>query len=306
MEFCHIVPTNLIDQVQDHKRHLVLAHLIDKDPIYTQKYKQLSDQGKTIIMDNSAFEMFKQGKPMFDSDKLIDLGKKVGATYIVLSDFPMERWTKTLDKGIEMAEKIHGAGFKTFYVPQSQLNDFEGWSKSVQIAINLKDKNNFIFDIIGISILSCPIALGLKENKYNQSVDSKYRNLRYKSRFNCLKILQERNILNDVALNRLHCLGMTEGPNEIILLHRFWKYFCSWDTSSAVWHGLNGIQYDKSVTGLKNGKYEKEVDFSCSIQWNDKCKCNINYIDGLVDFYNSNQNIEDNFQQFLEITNYLC
>lgn len=34
---------------------------------------------------------------MYPSEKLIELGKKIGADYIVLSDYPKEHWTKTRD-----------------------------------------------------------------------------------------------------------------------------------------------------------------------------------------------------------------
>ena len=64
------------------------------------------------------------------------------------------------------------------------------------------------------------------------------------------------------------CLGMTDGPNEIELLEPFHKFIYSWDSSAAIWLGLNGKQFDNSPTGLSDGKFEKEVDFSYSIDDN--------------------------------------
>ena len=55
---------------------------------------------------------------------------------------------------------------------------------------------------------------------------------------------------------------MTDGPNEIELLSQFHKHIFSWDSSSPIWHGINNIRYDGSPTGLRNGKFEDEVDFN--------------------------------------------
>jgi len=55
---------------------------------------------------------------------------------------------------------------------------------------------------------------------------------------------------------------MTDGPRELELLHEYKDSIFSWDSSTAIWHGINGIEYDKSPTGLRNGKCEKEVDFN--------------------------------------------
>jgi hypothetical protein len=42
----------------------------------------------------------------------------------------------------------------------------------------------------------------------------------------------------------------------------------TWDSSAAVWYGLNGIKFDNSPTGSYNGKFEKEVDFSFNFEDN--------------------------------------
>ena len=60
---------------------------------------------------------------------------------------------------------------------------------------------------------------------------------------------------------------MMDGPREIDLLREFHPYIFSWDSSSAIWHGVNHIHYDDSPTGLINGKFEKEVDFNIEVQY---------------------------------------
>ena len=52
----------------------------------------------------------------------------------------------------------------------------------------------------------------------------------------------------------------------------------------SVWAGLNGVSFDDSPTGLKNGKFEKEVDFSACIEdplYTELACQNMHYIDRL-------------------------
>tara|TARA_R100000951_G_C2599863_1_gene167839 strand:- start:619 stop:942 length:324 start_codon:yes stop_codon:yes gene_type:complete len=85
---------------------------------------------------------------------------------------------------------------------------------------------------------------------------------------------------------KMHVLGMVDGPNEIKLLRNWFQCgdLHTWDSSAAVWAGLNDITFDESPTGMLNGKFEKEVDFSAEmtdISLVTKALENMNYIDGL-------------------------
>ena len=66
-EFAHITPTAYLDLfAADRPFHLTLAHLIEEDPVYTDWYAQ-RDKSRGMspyvnVMDNSAFEMYKQGR----------------------------------------------------------------------------------------------------------------------------------------------------------------------------------------------------------------------------------------------------
>ena len=60
---------------------------------------------------------------------------------------------------------------------------------------------------------------------------------------------------------KIHMLGMLDGPNEIMFMKQFRKYIDTWDSSAAVWLGLNNENFDNSPTGRMDGKFEKEVDF---------------------------------------------
>jgi hypothetical protein len=96
INFCHITPTAYLKQyTRRNGAHLILAHLVESDPVYRDFYASLDDN-KPKIMDNGAFEMFKAGRPMYPSDKLVEMGKACKADYIVMSDYPKESAAKTL------------------------------------------------------------------------------------------------------------------------------------------------------------------------------------------------------------------
>lgn len=245
--FCHIAPVPHLDLVDGHEAHLILAHLVETDKTYADFYLR---QKGVKILDNSAFEMYKQGRPMYPSDQLIEMGKRVGAEYIVMSDYPNEESSKTIKAAIKLHEEFKEAGFKTFFCPQSKIGDMEDLINAFVWASN----NPQIVDYIGLSILAVPNAYGVEKDNKMQ---------RFVSRTMFMHMLKAKGILDKIKENgqKIHLLGMVDGPNEIILMSPFKEYIDTWDSSAAIWAGLNQVQFDESPTGLVNGKFEKEVDF---------------------------------------------
>jgi hypothetical protein len=225
-----------------------------------------------FILDNSAFEMYKQGKPMFPSEKLIELGQEIQANYIVMSDYPNQPWEKTRDAALDLGYKFKKAGFGTFYCPQAEIGNLQDLLRSFAFAAS-----SDLVDYIGVSILAIPNAFGVESNNKLQ---------RFLSRWRFMQLLDEMQILDTAARNnkKFHFLGMVDGPNEIELVAKYKKLIYTWDSSAAVWAGLNGIRFDHSPTGLINGKFEKEVDFNLKNASEDNitaARYNINYINNL-------------------------
>lgn len=248
--FCHIAPTAHLNTFVNHQtHHLLLAHLVEEDPDYALWYRNRKHStGWVYILDNSAFEMYKQGKEMYPSDKLLTMAAQVGADYVVMSDYPNEPGFKTIKAAEELAPKFKEAGRGTFFVPQSKIGDVEDYISTFAWAASSP-----LVDYIGVSILGVPNAYGVeKDNKLQ----------RYMSRYTMMRELQRRGILSMAYRNgkKIHFLGMVDGPNEIDLCRDF--FIDTWDSSAAIWAGLNGISFDNSPTGLINGKFEKEVDFN--------------------------------------------
>lgn len=278
-DFAHITPTAYLDLFASGRPfHLTLAHLVEQDEHYANWYAT-RDISRSImpyinIMDNSAFEMYKQGRPMYETDKLIPMAEKIKADYVVMSDYPGEHWTKTVNKAVEMSRPLRKAGFGTFFVPQAEENDLEQLLLSYEWAAEAAE-----VDYIGVSILAVPLAYGVeKDNKLQ----------RFLSRWKFMYELDRRRILQKIIDNgkKIHFLGMVDGPNEIELMRPFLPFINTWDSSAAVWAGLCGIEFDKSPTGLVNGKNEIEVDFSFDAADNvklGKAAYNMRYIDMLLE-----------------------
>lgn len=278
IDFCHISPTSYLQTFCSNRPfHLTLAHLIEVDDTYTEFYvKEKSRIDCTIIMDNSAFEMYKQGREMYPSGKLIEMAAKIDADYIVMSDYPGQPSEVTIDKAIEMAPELKGAGFGTFFVPQSQEGDLEDYISAFEWAA----ENSHLVDYVGVSILGAPLAYGVEKGNKLQ---------RFFARYKVMLELEKRGILQRLKDNgqKIHFLGMVDGPNEIELLMPFSYDIDTWDSSAAIWLGLNGREFDNSPTGIIDGKFEKEVDFDMPYEDNpitiEMAFNNIDYIDELCE-----------------------
>ena len=274
IEFAHIAPTPHLDLVKDRNTHLLLAHLVEDDPSYTEFYANLKKQkrGVKYILDNSAFEMYKQGRQMYPSQKLIEMGEKVDADYIVMSDYPGESGQRTITAACYMAPQLREAGFGTFFVPQSEIGHTRDYIETC-----MWGSRSHHVDYIGLSILGIPNAYGVeKDNKLQ----------RFVSRWKMMTKLNRMGFFGNVVINKkkIHMLGMVDGPNEIELVKHF--PIDTWDSSAGIWASFNNIKFDESPTGLVDGKFEKEVDFNHECKDNSLIELalyNMNYIDRLCE-----------------------
>ena len=274
MEFCHIMPTDFLEKYAGkEKSHLMLAHLVESDGRYADWFEAYDS---VKILDNSAFEMYKQKKPMYPTEKLLKMGERVKADYIVMSDYPDQVGEVTISAAKEIAPVFKEAGFGTFFCPQSKIGDKEDLINCFSWAANSP-----LVDYIGFSILNIPNAYDVEKNNKLQ---------RYLSRMKFIRELDMSGVLSDILDNgkKIHFLGMLDGPNEIELLFDtgYGQYINTWDSSAACWYGANDIAFDNSPTGAIGGKYEKEVDFNFKLEdvkSEDKIIENINFINKLCE-----------------------
>lgn len=238
--FCVIAPFAYLEQyaTQSHT-HLVLAHLVDTNPTYTQFYREMADRGDFIIMDNGAFELGQSYHP----EKLVDLGHACGANAIVLPDYPGQHSDVTISAANQFLPIFREEGFKTMFVPQSEVGDLEDWIGCYYWAAENPD-----IDIIGMSILGIPNALPHIPRAYARVVMT--------------KLLIDRYIFN--VDKHHHYLGLNAGPNVEIPALLSMKALTTCDSSNPVWFGLQGVKYDitrSDFAGIRK-EYIRHVDFN--------------------------------------------
>ena len=192
-DFAHITPTAYLDLFASGRPfHLTLAHLVEQDDEYASWYSD-RDTSRSLmpyvnVMDNSAFEMYKQSRPMYDAEKLIPMAKKVGADYVVMTDYPGEPAELTQNMAGQMGPKLRDAGFGTFFVPQSEEGNLQELIECFDWASQSED-----VDYIGVSILAVPLAYGVERDNKLQ---------RFLSRWKFMFELEKAGILDRIFHNK--------------------------------------------------------------------------------------------------------
>jgi hypothetical protein len=100
-----IVPTAYLNEfaiLSDY--HLVLAHMVDQDPVYRDFYYQRSVAGDIITLDNSSFEL---GDDVFSPEDLVKFAEMVGATEVMAPERFPDAY-KTADVIREFCEMMSG------------------------------------------------------------------------------------------------------------------------------------------------------------------------------------------------------
>ena len=227
---CFITPTAYLETyASQSNNHLCLAHIVDVDPVYAEFYKKMADRGDLVIMDNSAFELLEPYSP----DKLFQLGKKCGASILVLPDYPFKKGAQTIEAAKKYIPIFKKAGFKTFFVPQSETGDLEDYIETYKWGANNPD-----IDVIGCSILGMPNALPHIPKAYARVVMT--------------QLLIDRGLFNFEKHH--HYLGLNAGPNlEIPALLKM-NALSTLDSSNIVWSGINGIRYSKTLDSFTTKK----------------------------------------------------
>ena len=254
--FCTIAPTQYLPQFARKIRsdyHLLLAHLIDHqssvyDKEYADFYASTKRPNEVYIMDCGAFELGESYAP----DRLIRIGQSVRADILVLPDYPGKSWTVTRDSAIEHIPSFKAAGFKTFYVPQSALGDWDGWMDGFEWALFNPD-----IDVIGLSILAHPIALPQYPQSYVRVVAAD----RIRK---WLDASPERAAAFDAK--HIHWLGLLSPGLEIPPLLAM-RLVDTLDSSNPVWFGHCGHRYNLTCDGWTpvTKRMVPEVDFSAKV-----------------------------------------
>lgn len=247
LPFGWIAPTSMLSFIPEEASfHLILAHLL-VDPGYVAFYKQKIERGDTVVLDNSAFE-FGRALSAEEIFKLID-DSGIEPTYVVAPDYPGQSWDKTWISTVEFLDKCEALNkpYKIMAVPQSVKGDFLGWLECYD---RMMDEPKI--EMIGMSILGIPNAFcsltGTDDIAFNRIFAAQY-------------IVANTKHMPGTKWH--HFLGLGAGPRELIIQQQI-GLIDSNDSSSPIWHGHLGIQYDDSQSGLVAGKSRHSVDFDAT------------------------------------------
>lgn len=252
LNHCFIAPTNYLHLIPENSNyHLLLAHLLT-DKRYCEFYRNRRTKGDYIIIDNGAFE-FKRPLEAHELYKLIN-ESGVKPHIVVAPDYPFEHWKKTVQSTEAFSKEYHkyfDKDVKLMAVPQSNKGDYQGWVSAYEALTKIEH-----VDMIGMSILGIPNAFcsltGTEDISFNRIFATIY--------------MKERGLVAPRVLH--HYLGLGSNVREVLVQRELGVAFSN-DSSSAIWHGINGIMYDNTGNALVNGKIKKEVDFNLPFN-NDK------------------------------------
>lgn len=250
-QFCIITPTAYLDRyASQSSMHLVLAHLVDTDDKYASFY---AGRKEFKIMDNGAFELGESYEP----NKLIDLARRCRADAVVLPDYPFQASSVTIEASKRLIDQVKAAGFKTMFVPQSEVGNVNDWVDCYEWAATNKD-----IDIIGMSILGIPNAIPNVHIGYARVVMT--------------NMLIEMGIFNQTKYH--HYLGLNAGPGLEIPTLINMGALDSCDSSGPVWAGICGHAYSKDYDSLQAvSKIKKHVDFDYSMVKDEATLCRIQH-----------------------------
>jgi len=172
-------------------------------------------------------------------DFLIQAGHLVGASCLILPDG---------DQSPESIKLVKANGFDVMVIPAGDQLDLE-------FILALDNPN---IDKVGLSYSKTSAFL----NRHRHSCTS---------RFDFLSGLGA-----ILPIKKIHLLGAVL-PGEIALMSPYKDAIYSWDTSLAVWAGLNEVDI-KTMTH----KNVDSVDFTSQKPWNMVCDLNISYINTLL------------------------
>lgn len=220
-----------------------LSHLILQDEAYAGYYREQSNKGRYVLLDNSAFELEQQGKGL-DPDPVLDAAEITNPSEVIATDV-LFKGQETLESTREFIEAMKRRDligrYKVMGVAQGRTQD--EWLECLEGLLNMPEIN-----VIGLSKLSVPMSfLGEKESSGNVA----------RARLECTRKIQKRidtaRVLNRAVLPfqrlgrdvQVHLLGADNWCVYEMRQQVKYPWIRSNDSSCAVWYGSYGDVYDK-------------------------------------------------------------
>jgi len=236
MKISHESPLCLLDESRSYNDYdYALVHLFETEPTYLQFFKDSLAQGRTVLLDNSIFEL----GTAFDPEKFAYWIKELKPTEYIIPDV-LEDALGTMDNALDWKEKYSDLPGKTIGVVQG---------KSYEELVQCYD---YLDNVIGVDKL----AISFDYSYYLEVCPHPNKWMGYAlGRAQTLIRL-----LNDGVINTKkphHLLGCAL-PIEFLFYRKEFKWLESLDTSNPIVHALLGIGYEPG--GLDSKKSIKLIE----------------------------------------------
>jgi len=236
MKISHESPLCLLDRSRDYNDYdYALVHLFETEPTYLQFFKYSLAQGRTVLLDNSIFEL----GTAFDSDKFAHWIKELKPTEYIIPDV-LESALGTMDNALDWKEKYSDLPGKTIGVVQG---------KSYEDLVQCYD---YLDNVIGVD----KIAISFDYSYYLEVCPHPNKWMGYALG----RVQTLTRLLNDGVINTEkphHLLGCAL-PIEFMFYREGFKWLDSLDTSSPIVHALLDFGYEPG--GLVSKKSIKLIE----------------------------------------------
>jgi len=236
MKISHESPLCLLDRSRSYNDYdYALVHLFETEPTYLQFFKDSLAQGRTVLLDNSIFEL----GTAFDSDKFAHWIKELKPTEYIIPDV-LEDTLGTMDNALDWKEKYSNLPGKTIGVVQG---------KSYEDLVQCYD---YLDNVIGVD----KIAISFDYSYYLEVCPHPNKWMGYALG----RVQTLTRLLNDGVINTEkphHLLGCAL-PIEFMFYREGFKWLDSLDTSSPIVHALLDFGYEPG--GLVSKKSIKLIE----------------------------------------------
>lgn len=224
-KIAQIVPVPHLDQIKNNHYHMCLAHLVEQNLEYSNFYRQMSDEGKFVLMDNGAAE-----GSQLSVNELLTMYEVINPTEIVLPD-TLNDCVDTLRKTLDFIHKYKVLPYRFMGVPQGK--DFDEWCACVEVMLREPRINS-----IGVSKF-LNIATGQEDIRFHA----------------CAYIAKVA-----IALDRrdieIHLLGCDEGPGMVGQIQELFPVVRGCDSAFAFIAAQAGVEITDETE-----RPEGEIDF---------------------------------------------
>lgn len=229
----HESPLKMLEKSRSYNDYdYALVHLFEEHPTYLEFFKKSLEQGRTVYLDNSIFELGEA----FRSDKYIEY----------------------IEKLQEVADQYNNPNF--YYIVPDVLNDynatiskFEEFSKlyntGKRIGVAQGATKSEFFECFEYMMKRCDVvALPFDSNWMLEIGEGKTTELRFSDARQ--KTVKELNEVYDLSNVKIHLLGCFT-PQEF-KAYKDCNFVVSLDTSNPVVHGILNIKYGDDGLDTKN------------------------------------------------------